>query len=107
MVLVSTTTAPTETGFFGSVDPLILNTLPVGAVVEVEYDSLGSRRDRFRHTVTGTVRRVLPSSDRGEGMLHLEQVRVVRGDGEVFTKPTKSMGFRDVMAVRMLEGFGA
>lgn len=93
--------------FYGATDPHILNTLPIGSVLEFTYDHLGARRESRYLTVRGTVRRVNESTDRGLGWVALEQVTTIRPGGEVTTRPADRLDFRNVMGVVVLEGFGA
>lgn len=87
--------------FFGALPAATINALPIGAVVTAIYDHLGARRPRRYLTVTGTVRRVLESSDRGPGTLFLEDVRTVRPDGEVTDKPSTRLDYRNITAVNV------
>lgn len=101
-----TMSTATNTGFFGAIDPRLLNTLPVGAVIDVTYDELGARRPARYRTIRGTVRRVLESSDRGPGFLSLEQARITHPGGEVTTKASTRLDTQNVMGVIVLEPLG-
>lgn len=96
----------TNTGFFNAIDPRLLHTLPVGAVIDVTYDELGARRPTRYRTIRGTVRRILESSDRGPGFLSLEQARITHPGGEVTEKANARLDTQNIMGVVVLESFG-